>query len=421
MPRRVGRFTGDVLWNVGSLAFLALGGLLVNGLVVSLRGVEALGVFNQIYAFYTILSQIGVGGVQFSVLKHVSYVQSDLDVASETTTVALILVFALTLPLCGLGVLVADRLGVLLGSADVGVGVAYVMPGLIFYAANKVLINTLNGLRRMRVYAVFRAARFVFIPAFLIALIAFDAPSNTLAASLTLAELALFLWLVIYLYTRVVPIRMPAHFAEYTRAHLSYGVRGMLSGSLIELNTRTDVLILGLLLPDRVVGYYSFAAILAEGFAQIPFAVRNNVDPLIGDYFAKAQPERITDLARQIRRYFVPALALLGVGSILAYPLVYALAAGNDGLTESWLAYALLALIQVAVAAYSPMRGLLLQAGMPGTYTLIMLATFVSNALLNFLLIPVYGIVGSATATSISVVVEIALIVFTSRRHGVRL
>lgn len=195
----------------------------------------------------------------------------------------------------------------------------------------------------------------------------------------------------------------------------------MLSGSLIELNTRTDVLILGLLLPDRVVGYYSFAAILAEGFAQIPFAVRNNVDPLIGDYFAKAQPERITDLARQIRRYFVPALALLGVGSILAYPLVYALAAGNDGLTESWLAYALLALIQVAVAAYSPMRGLLLQAGMPGTYTLIMLATFVSNALLNFLLIPVYGIVGSATATSISVVLEIALIVFTSRRHGVRL
>jgi O-antigen/teichoic acid export membrane protein len=419
MPRRVGRFTGDVLWNVGSLAFLALGGLLVNGLVVSLRGVEALGVFNQIYAFYTILSQIGVGGVQFSVLKHVSYVQSDLDVASETTTVALILVFALTLPLCGLGVLVADRLGVLLGSADVGVGVAYVMPGLIFYAANKVLINTLNGLRRMRIYAVFRAARFVFIPAFLIALIALDAPSNTLAASLTLAELALFLWLLIYLYTRVLTIRMPAHFVEYARAHLSYGVRGMLSGGLIELNTRTDVLILGLLLPDRVVGYYSFAAILAEGFAQIPFAVRNNVDPLIGDYFAKGQPERITDLARQIRRYFVPALALLGVGSILAYPLVYALAAGNDGLTESWLAYALLALIQVAVAAYSPMRGLLLQAGMPGTYTLIMLATFVSNALLNFLLIPVYGIVGSATATSISVFLEIALIVFTSRRHGV--
>lgn len=421
MPRRVGRFTGDVLWNVGSLAFLALGGLLVNGLVVSLRGVEALGVFNQIYAFYTILSQIGVGGVQFSVLKHVSYVQDNLDSASETTTVALILVLALTFPLCGLGVLAADRLGVLLGSADVGVGVAYVMPGLIFYAANKVLINTLNGLRRMRIYAVFRAARFVFIPAFLIALIALDAPSNTLAASLTLAELALFLWLLIYLYTRVLPIRMPAHFVEYARAHLSYGARGMLSGSLIELNTRTDVLILGLLLPDRVVGYYSFAAILAEGFAQIPFAVRNNVDPLIGDYFAKGQPERITELARQIRRYFVPALALLGVGSILAYPLVYALAAGNDGLIESWLAFALLALVQVAVSAYSPMRGLLLQGGMPGTYTLIMLTTFVSNALLNFLLIPVYGIVGSATATSICVVLEIALIVFTSRRHGVRL
>lgn len=81
------RFTGDVAWNIGSLVFLAAGGLIINGVIVSLRGADALGVFNQVYAFYIVLSQIGVGGLQHSVLKQVAYMRDDRDACADATPV----------------------------------------------------------------------------------------------------------------------------------------------------------------------------------------------------------------------------------------------------------------------------------------------------------------------------------------------
>lgn len=417
-----GRFTGDVLWNVGSLVFLAAGGLLINGLIVTFRGTEALGVFNQVYAFYIVLSQIGVGGLQHSVLKHVSYEQDDLDTCADLTAVALMLIFAITVPIGIVGIMLADSIGDLLESPDVAQGLVYVMPGLVFFAANKVLINALNGLRRMRVYAMFRSLRFILIPGFIIVIIALDSPISHLPLALTLAELVLFVVLMIYLYTQILPLRSPHNFRTHTRAHFSYGIRGMMSGVLTELNTRIDVLMLGLFLSDRAVGLYSFAAVLAEGFAQIPIAVRYNVDPLIGDYFAKDQRSRITDLAQKIRRYFLPAMALLGVVSVLAYPVVYVLLAGTDGLYVSWVVFAVLAVAHIAIAGYTPMRGILLQGGAPGVYTLVILATALTNILLNALLIPQFQLYGAAIATACTITLEMILIFFLSRRlFGVRL
>jgi O-antigen/teichoic acid export membrane protein len=413
---RIQRFTSDVLWNLGSLLFLAVGGLFMNGLIVGLRGAEALGIFNQVFAFYIVLSQIGVGGVQFSVLQQISYAQDEPEVCADTTIAALLLVVGLTIPLCLLGLALAAPLGRLLNSPEVAVGLAYVMPGLIFFAANKVLINVLNGLRYMRAYAVFRALRFILIPLFIVAIIAAGLPDSALALALTLSELVLMLALLPYIYGWVLPLRWPAQVGKYLRSHRSYGLRGMLSGVLIELNTRVDVIMLGIFLNDRMVGWYSFAAILAEGFAQIPMAVRYNVDPLLGEAFAKSQREQITQLAQRIRRVLLPVMAGLGGLAALVYPLIFMFLAGSEGLAVSWGVFAILVAAQVLVAGYSPMRGVLLQGGVPGAYTLIILATALANAAINLLLIPVLGLVGAALATGAMILLEMVCIVILARQ-----
>ena len=53
-----------------------------------------------------------------------------------------------------------------------------------------------------------------------------------------------------------------------------------MSGILTEVNTRVDILVLGYFHGDTLVGVYSFAAILAEGFSQLPMVVRRSIDPL---------------------------------------------------------------------------------------------------------------------------------------------
>src|SRR5262245_52235773 len=67
------KFSTDVLWNLGSLALLGASGVLINTIIAHCQSPASLGVFNQIFAFYIVLSQLAVGGMQFSIVKYVSH------------------------------------------------------------------------------------------------------------------------------------------------------------------------------------------------------------------------------------------------------------------------------------------------------------------------------------------------------------
>ena len=66
-----------MLWNVASLAVQGISLIVWTILVGKYRGQDALGVFSLVYAVYIVLSQVAVGGVHASVLRHVSFHQDD--------------------------------------------------------------------------------------------------------------------------------------------------------------------------------------------------------------------------------------------------------------------------------------------------------------------------------------------------------
>lgn len=410
------RLARGVAWNIASLAFLAGGGVLMNLIVIRFRGEAALGIFNQVYAVYIVLSQIGVGGLQHSVLKHVSYQQSDRDLCGDITSAALLLVTAISVPLCAGVYVLAEPVGTIVNSPAVAEGIRLVSPGLLFFALNKVLINVLNGLQWMRAYAIFRSVRFVLIPLFIVIIAWLDLPDSYIALSLTLTEAVLFIALAIFVYRWVVPLKPITQLRARLTEHVSFGVRGILSGMLMELNTRVDVLMLGIFVTDAQVGVFSFAAILAEGIAQVPMAVRWNVDPVIGGYFASGATEQIAALSRRIRRVFVPAMLLLGIVAVVAYPLIYNVLAGGTDLAPSWSVFAIITTGVIIGAGYRPFAGLLLQAGRPGLFTGFIFILFLTNVVLNLLLIPSLGINGAAFATMLTFVGEAVLLYLLARR-----
>src|SRR5205823_14903572 len=67
-----GKFSTDVLWNLGSLALLGASGVLINTIIARHQSPISLGVFNQAFAFYMVLSQLAVGGMQFSIVNYLS-------------------------------------------------------------------------------------------------------------------------------------------------------------------------------------------------------------------------------------------------------------------------------------------------------------------------------------------------------------
>jgi O-antigen/teichoic acid export membrane protein len=412
----LGRFGQGVLWNIGSLAILAVGGVLMNLIIVGFQGKEALGIFNQVYAIYIILSQFGVGGLQFSVLNHVSHHQDDRSTCGDITTSALIITLVFSLLVCLSVVFLAEPVGDLFDSEGVGQGLLFAAPGLLFFALNKVLINTVNGLNDMKPYAVFRALRFLLIPVVIVVIIAMRLSAPYLTLSLSISEFLLFVSLSIYVYTRLVPLRWISDARRWFSEHISFGARGMLSGVLLELNTRVDVLMLGYFTTDAQIGIYTFAATLAEGFAQLPLAVRYNVDPVIGKHFADGTTEEITKLSRKTRQTFFPVIALVGVASIALYPLIFGLLLKDGTTYESWPIYGIIMVGVLINAAFRPFNGTLLQGGRPGAYTFMTLGIVILDALQNLFVIPLWGIRGAAAVTAVTYILEAVLLVVVTRR-----
>src|SRR4030095_6718684 len=62
--------------------------------------------------------------------------------------------------------------------------------------------------------------------------------------------------------------------ARWVVRHLSFGWHALPGNLITELNTRIDVLVLAVFVSDRIVGVYSFVAMLAEGVFQIGVVVR---------------------------------------------------------------------------------------------------------------------------------------------------
>ena len=75
------KFSRDLLWNYISLAFLSISGILINLIIAGRYGAETLGVFNQVYAVYIVVSQFSTGGIQYSALRHVAEHARDLHLS----------------------------------------------------------------------------------------------------------------------------------------------------------------------------------------------------------------------------------------------------------------------------------------------------------------------------------------------------
>ena len=207
---RTKKFKTDFLWNVFSLGILGVSGIIINILIAHYYGSEELGVFNQVFAFYIVLSQFSVLGIHYSVLKHVSYNQENIDRISAIVISAIILCIALASVFAFFTYISRELGGNLMHSPGVSIGLGLVAPGLIGFSLNKVLLNVLNGLNHMRSYAVFQALRYLLILVGVVLVIAFSMPGYYLAGSLTFAELVLLIVMGSYTFIMVVPVRLAA-------------------------------------------------------------------------------------------------------------------------------------------------------------------------------------------------------------------
>jgi len=161
-----------------------------------------------------------------------------------------------------------------------------------------------------------------------------------------------------------------------------------------------DVIMLGMAADSQQVGYYKAALVIAEFLWFVPRTVQSTMVQSTSNLWAEGKIEQINNIASKVTRYGLLLTALMAVGlAALArdfVPLYY-----PDGFVVS--VFPLLLLLPGSVG-FAIARPILSISHAKGELEVIIAATGAAAAInlgLNALLIPRYGMIGAAVATSI--------------------
>ena len=396
-------FAIDSMLNMVAVILVGIGGLALNVIIASYWDAATLGILNQSFAIFIIAGQLGSLGVQASCLKHLAQFRGDRPQTDAIVVSSLVIVALSACVICGLIYTGRGLIARILGSPPMAEAIVWLLPGLWFFTVDRVLLNVINGWQRMRVYALFFVIRAVALVAGSVIAAVIKMPGQQLPVILSVAEGLIFVGMMIYCkrFYSPAPYR---RWARWSKSHLSFGLRSLPDGMLQGLNTRVDVLMLGIFVSDTVVGLYSFAAVLAEGVLQLAFALRKNIDPILTRLVVAEKFGEVEALAVKTRRRALLAMVGLSVAAVGAYPLVVRFVVGNPAFMDAWLAFGILMAGAIVYGGYIPISGLLVQSGYPGMQTLLVVLVAISNIVLNAVLIPLFGINGAAMATAVAFV-----------------
>lgn len=411
----------DVAWNLIPVALLAVVGLGLNFVIAGWWGATALGVFNLVTMAVFNLAILGAGGLQFAVLRAVAEAPHDRARVAAVAVGALVPAVGLALLATAACVALRHPLGELLGSPDVAEGLLWAAPGVLAFSLNKVLFGVVNGLGRMRAFAVYTSLRYVLIAASLGTLRALAVDGAHLAVVWSLTEGVLLVVLLGEL-VATVALRRGRGWLAHARAHLAYGARGVTATLAQEINSKLDVWMLGVALPENQVGVYALASTLYEGALQIPVVLQNNVNPVLARALAGGQPATAEALVRGLRRWFVPAAFAIAALSAVLYPFTVPALVGDPVFSQATWPFAVLMAGAALASPNLPFASLLLMAGRPGLHTWYVLATVTIAFVADYALIPSLGAMGVAVGTAIGLVSASLLLSLLARaRLGLRI
>jgi O-antigen/teichoic acid export membrane protein len=202
----------------------------------------------------------------------------------------------------------------------------------------------------------------------------------------------------------------------YTKTWLSSAVPFILIGGAGVLNSQTDVLMLGWMRSDGEVGVYRVSV---QGAALVIFglqALNAIVAPQFSRFYAVGDKKRLEKLAIVSSRMAIVIALPMTVAFVVAGGDIAAWVFGEE-FVSSHIPLAVLAMGQLFSAAVGPVGFLLNMTGHEKDVAKMLGVTAVVNIALNFLMIPQYGNVGAAAATSFSLIFWNFALLALVRKH----
>ena len=414
------KIKNDLIWNYVSLAFLGLSGIGINIFIGIKYEPFILGSFNQVMVTYLITGILGSFGINFSVLRSLAQNKKNRGKVQSIIKGALIPTFFLSILISFIYFKLTNFISILFSSENVRIGMVVVSPAIFFFSFNKIiLLGIINGMERMRSFSIYQSLRYSMLFLSLLLCIRRNVSGPYLPIIFLITEFILFIILILdtslnYKWWE------SKDWIYWTKKHILFGFKSLFGSIFTEMNTRIDIMMLGIFLNDDIVGIYSFSAMFAEGFLQLLVVLQNNCNPILANLI-KQNKKELNKFIFKVRGATYRYTTLIGLLSIAFYPVLISLITNKTEYIKSYFPFAIIILGIISASGYLPFQNILIMLGKPSYQTLIVVCVATINILLNAFLIPLLGIKGASMGTALSYISYIIMIRYFSKKANLEI
>jgi len=361
-----------------------------------------IGVLAIVIALQYYLSQIVGLGLHYSSLYHQSLTSSKNNELNHLLNVLLISLVITTV----LGPFYNDILTFFIGDSNFILFLHLVIYGIIV-SINKVFYSILNANRK------FNLLGFIFI---------LKSAVSIISLIISVYSNVLIYWYLVYVY--LIPelfifLLIPYYFIKnYNKSiwnnfksnlinDVKFGLKSFWGAFLLEATTKLDILMVSHYNGIIVSGTYGFIVIIFEVILQYTTLVRSYLNPIFtSSYITLSKIDFFKFTKSKIKLSY-----LLTIPVIIIFCLVFCFSIFNFPLLNKYVSgiYTLLifAFFLIVTCGYFITFQFFSQIGKPLIQSNLFLVLFISNLILNLVLIPIFGMIGAAAATGLSYLIYI--------------
>jgi O-antigen/teichoic acid export membrane protein len=269
-----------------------------------------------------------------------------------------------------------------------------------FIAIQKAVIGTLNGYRKMRAFALVNIIQNVSVVLLSLGLVLL-LNMNVLGAVIGYVVPTIVIGTCSLYLTR--HDMKPSSFMGKTvlREISWFGFYVMLANSIGIVNTQIDSLMVGYFMNETEVGYYAVAILFMQGVLLLPQVVQRVTTPAIATYYGKKEYGNIKKVIQNTMLYTFIGILCISIILIIFGRLLICIFFTKDFLP----AYSPMLILLIGYSICAPIGSVGNTLSSIGKLNVVFKMTILcalTNTILNLILIPTYGLVGAASATSMS-------------------
>ncbi|HII79596.1 MAG TPA: flippase [Methanosarcina sp.] len=379
-------------------------------------GASSLGVYTLIYTIYMFGLQFADFGIGAALTKHIA------EKKEENITVIKLISSGFAGAIFS-GLFLAILLFLISGYISINIYHNSEMELLLkitaicypFMAIEKTVMGSLNGLREMKLFAYISIIQnisvFLITLAFVI-LLKMDLYGAILGFVIPTVAVG---FLSLYLVKKFIK-KEHIRFNDYLRKIVFFGLYVILIDSIGMINTQIDTLLIGYFMDETQVGYYTVSVIFVQVIILLPRAIQRITYPSISAYNGRKDFKNIRKLIRSTTTKTLLITSFLSVIIAAFGKITICLFFSSDFLP----AYKPLLILLIGYSIFSPWVSIgtvFASIGKLETSFKTSIYCAIFNTISNILLIPKFGIIGAATATSASLIFTVIINLFFLKKY----